>query len=927
MKKARLGKKTAWVSLPLMLGVVLSGCVEFEHGGLRSPSVPTVAPAVKPAEVEAQSGGLAHSPILDQAPVYVRGAPPSKVTEGPMGNSDLKGRNKEWASLGYGSCDESTLRRLSGKALVNYLVTLPGECVNLLYRYEPGSETLYSSGTMLAVAEEAERRAAAWDGEIRSGIWPLASFLRSAYYVKADQPGKVAEFGSAVDKQVLAFINALMSNRTVWEKTATREVREDSYINADIAGVLNEATTLLNSVQDFDTSFRHVRNFFSQYARDPVGFNTRLVSLAMYGMQVTAFRVHENEEQMRIRVARGDADLLVNSMITLLRGGEKMFVDPQLYRNMIRETGRYIGYGQGASARAESAIAGILKTTKRFSPEWAEVVYTLTKVAKVDCNRYKEDRLCGALDELRQRLLPNRWVFDGGKLVVETSLPFAEVVPLYHSIKQVNASFMTVTGNRQPVDGDSNETLTTVVFGSPADYRHYQLALHNLPSDNGGMYIEQDATFYTFQRKKGESSLTLEELMRHEYVHYLAGRYLIKGAFGQSALYDRSTRMAWFDEGVAEFFAGSVSRKEIAVRPNVLESLHHDYPRVNWSPRVIMNSSYGADRFSFYHHAALWFNFLHTHAPEQLTQLFAQTRKDDVAGFDAWVARLGGDSYRAASYTNWLAGLRESYAVSPWTLSHAPEGGWLMPVQWPIGKAAVIEGHFKNYGIPVACTGAGEGPQSLVNRFRCVGYLSKTPALRYGGRLDALGPVNDALNRLGQREVTFRATECAITEPGRLECEGPLTTRQAPVSLSKNRPMAVPVAPRSPFVDTSKPTGSHRVGESRATVAVPAPAPRAIRQTLNFASQSRCIIRSTPLAKWGARVDLISSPRHGRINLMQDGRFSYVFEGRRNELDQFTVRMRDEHGVRYVVANLAARSVDLPAERCATLGRQPDQDR
>ena len=74
-----------------------------------------------------------------------------------------------------------------------------------------------------------------------------------------------------------------------------------------------------------------------------------------------------------------------------------------------------------------------------------------------------------------------------------------------------------------PVPGDDNENLTLVVYGSPADYQAYQGFLYDgLPTNNGGIYIETMGTLFTYDRTEEESFLTLEELLRHEYVHYLA---------------------------------------------------------------------------------------------------------------------------------------------------------------------------------------------------------------------------------------------------------------------------------------------------------------------------------------------------------------------------------------------------------------------
>ena len=109
----------------------------------------------------------------------------------------------------------------------------------------------------------------------------------------------------------------------------------------------------------------------------------------------------------------------------------------------------------------------------------------------------------------------------------------------------------------------------TTVSNRRDEYVGFQEFLFDLSTDNGGIYIEADATFYTYQRTSEESVFTLEELFRHEYVHYLAGRYIHQGLWGQTELY-QDCRLTWFDEGLAEFLAGSTQAQGVAARRSVV---------------------------------------------------------------------------------------------------------------------------------------------------------------------------------------------------------------------------------------------------------------------------------------------------------------------------------------------------------------------
>lgn len=49
-----------------------------------------------------------------------------------------------------------------------------------------------------------------------------------------------------------------------------------------------------------------------------------------------------------------------------------------------------------------------------------------------------------------------------------------------------------------------------------------------------------------------QSIYSLEELFRHEFTHYLQGRYEVQGLWGQGEMY-QNERLTWFEEGNAEF--------------------------------------------------------------------------------------------------------------------------------------------------------------------------------------------------------------------------------------------------------------------------------------------------------------------------------------------------------------------------------------
>ncbi|MET9801594.1 collagenase [Streptomyces sp. NPDC006368] len=258
--------------------------------------------------------------------------------------------------------------------------------------------------------------------------------------------------------------------------------------------------------------------------------------------------------------------------------------------------------------------------------------------------------------DIERRILPRVYRYDTGAITVRTGLDAATVDQLYYAGKQVKAQFHRVLGTGAPLAGDTNTALTIVLYASRADYENYHPLLTGMDTDNGGVYIERGATFYTYQRRvPQDSSLTLEELFRHEYVHYLNGRFAVPGYFGEGPWYegDRTTAM---DEGTAEFFAGATRDDGVAVRRSLVRGVIAD--TANGGPRMsvgrLLHATYAGDGFRFYNYAGTFFAYLWTERPALLREMYRHLRADDPAAFDAWRDRVGRDTALQRGYDAFL---------------------------------------------------------------------------------------------------------------------------------------------------------------------------------------------------------------------------------------------------------------------------------
>ncbi|MEU8527412.1 MULTISPECIES: collagenase [Streptomyces] len=321
-------------------------------------------------------------------------------------------------------------------------------------------------------------------------------------------------------------------------------------------------------------------------------------------------------------------------------------------RDALSEYGRF-GQIDGLEAQIVPDLGALLGPVESAfgtgSQPWAKLVGWLNFFDA--CAPYG---VCKA--DIEKRIFPYTYTYDNGAIKVRTGLDRATVDQLYYASKQVKAQFHRVLGTEQPLAGDPNSTLNIVLYASRADYEIYHPILTGYDTNNGGIYIERGATFYTYQRRvPQDSSLTLEELFRHEYTHYLNGRYAVPGFFGEGPWYegDRTTAM---DEGTAEFFDGATRDNGIAVRKSLVRSVIADTagggPRM--SVEQLLNATYEGDGFRFYSYAGTFFEFLWTERPSLLREMYTHLRANDVAGYDSWRHRLGADSYLQRDYDRFL---------------------------------------------------------------------------------------------------------------------------------------------------------------------------------------------------------------------------------------------------------------------------------
>ncbi len=541
-------------------------------------------------------------------------------------------------------CTVDGISRLGPEQLADFLadpaVTADGCLRDILWTWDQRLVRVFSKENVRAVALRAERYGYWHDGKNSAHLLEMFTYLHAAAYHDFSHDEIDLSDATTVEAIRRAVYYFGLGQHTFDATPTNGETLREALYAASSQGLREHQLPLIKRVLAMmDPSH-------PETAKDRAWGGAALGALS-----VSYLGVYNNDAAFHAAVAADPAYRAAFKAFagyTHLKGTENEWVA----RDAINEYGRL---SQVAAVKSEisAALGGMLDTVSRNfgqgSAPWGKVVTWLNELGV--CKQYG---VCKA--DIERRLFPYTYTYDNGGIKVRTALPRATVDKLYYASKQVKAQYHRVLGTDQPLAGDTNTTLNIVLYASRSDYEIYHPLLTGMSTNNGGIYIENGATFYTYERRvPQDSTLTLEELFRHEYTHYLNGRWAVPGTFGEGPWYqnDRTTAM---DEGTAEFFDGATRDDGIRVRKSLVQGIINDTS--GGTPRMtvdqLLHAEYDRDGFRFYNYAGTFFEYLWTERPSLLREMYGYLRANDVAGFDAWRNRMGRDWYVQRDYNAFL---------------------------------------------------------------------------------------------------------------------------------------------------------------------------------------------------------------------------------------------------------------------------------
>ena len=619
--------------------VMLCFCASVAFGQALPPSTPGQLPLLQPPLGDLES----ETSHLDAPCSGGHAADPDRAgAKQPLGADRdalvvVRSSGSAGASPWAGPCSSADFAAATGAAFVELVATSTDDCLDELWSFDGDVEVAIAPGNVVLIASAIESEALDLLGNSER-LRRMSYFYQIAFYHEFYQASVTYDaptFSAAVQAMVtigqqpeLITVDPPVSLLSQW-LVSIDSTNASVMVIDQIQAVLERYTSDLAHEDDYQERLMAYRCLFTLSRQIGNENNSGGISSPWYSAIPPGLIAVVATMALDLTYTSDSEYVVLNAIWVMSRFG---FLEPTT-----RDT-------------AHDILTQAYNNHVQYSAPWLRVVTDLE--SQFDGLLYGGGAL--DLDQIRAEVmamaLPNQFLFDQGRLKFMTAIDLDAANELYDAIQEVESQFFRKCGALEPVPGDDHEALTLVIYGSPQEYQTYQPFLYGLSTNNGGIFIEGWGTLFTYDRTPAQSIYTLEELLRHEYTHYLDSRYLITGSFGESGTLYEGNRLVWYNEGLAEYLVGATRVNGVLPRGVLLDQISGDTSRLTVAD--ITSATYGS--FTFYRYAGVYFEFLEEQRPDLLVALFDAMLGNDIVVLDALYAAMAGDAQLQVDYDSFI---------------------------------------------------------------------------------------------------------------------------------------------------------------------------------------------------------------------------------------------------------------------------------
>ncbi|MFJ8531014.1 collagenase [Bacillus sp. NPDC094106] len=596
---------------------------------------------MKPAGIETPKDAVAHSSKIDETLSYEERLKVGDFSQKPA--STKKSAKAEQSQKSY-TLDE--LNKMSDEELIDTLANIRSGQIKDLFQFNEGTKAFYGNKERLQVIMNGlEERGRTFTKNDAKGLDTFTEVLRSAFYVGAyNEELSYLKERSFKDK-CLPALKAIAKNPNFKLGTAEQDLVVNAY-----ADLMRNTSSDIEMVQYAAKILKQYNNNLSTYESD------RKKGEAVYAlMQAVDANIDTDwllaDRDTKATMWYGKVDSFINEVNKMALIGNVTDKNGWLINNGIYYSGR-LGKFHSNPKKGLDVVTQAMQMSSYLGEHYFRAAQQIaTNYGGVDANG-KTVNLDQIKEEGKKKFLPKTYTFDDGAIVFKTGDKVTEekIQRLYWAAKEVKAQYHRVIGNDKALEqGNADDVLTIVIYNTPDEYKFNQ-QLYGYETENGGIYIEQDGTFFTYERTPKQSIFSLEELFRHEFTHYLQGRYEVPGLFGQGDI-QQNERLTWYAEGNAEFFAGSTRTNNVVPRKSVIRGLSNE-PAKRYTAEQTLYAKYGT--WDFYNYSFALQSYMYNHKFDTFDKIQDLIRANDVQGYDAYREALSKDAQLNKEYQTYM---------------------------------------------------------------------------------------------------------------------------------------------------------------------------------------------------------------------------------------------------------------------------------
>lgn len=401
---------------------------------------------------------------------------------------------------------------------------------------------LFTEADMISIAQEASTLAQLYDGSNTNALRNFLLYLRVGVWAQSGNSDVIGAHSPAVDTAISNFLDAFSNNA--------------NYYNTDeVHGyTVKEAMILMGTKLDFHAQYLpQVINWFNRYDQ---GWGANMQRLMTQSLTLL-YRARNNADF----IAHVETDMsIIDTLDAFLRNKTSLLGTNREYQfnDTASELSRMIGYGGQAKERAKVFVQNFLSRYTMFdegSAAWINMADQIDFHDGENCSFYGT---CNYKQILEDTILPITHNCSSSLRVRAQSVTSTQLAQICSDLAAQETDFheRLQTGNI-PVSDDNNTTLELVIYDSSTEYKKYSGSIFGNGTDNGGQYLEGDPSkigniprFFAH-----EAQWLLPEFvvwnLKHEYVHYLDGRFNLYGDFRAANAFNT---VMW-GEGIADYLA------------------------------------------------------------------------------------------------------------------------------------------------------------------------------------------------------------------------------------------------------------------------------------------------------------------------------------------------------------------------------------